>query len=205
MRLVLDWDGTATVTDTMDMLVRRFGDGSVVDAWAERIATSPDHAVSLATVIAEELATVRRPLSAVVPWLLETVELRRGLHELVETRQPLVLSSNVRELIDPVLAHHGIRVELVANELAESGPRGWRVRFRSSEPCSICGQPCKRAFLPPGPIVYVGDGTSDRCAAQAAERIFARGALARYLEERGVAFEPFDDLLDVVAALAPTA
>jgi 2-hydroxy-3-keto-5-methylthiopentenyl-1-phosphate phosphatase len=51
----------------------------------------------------------------------------------------------------------------------------------------------------------VGDGTSDRCAAQAAERIFARGTLARYLEERGVAFEPFDDLLDVVAALAPTA
>ncbi|MGZ4359008.1 MAG: hypothetical protein ACXVZW_04390, partial [Gaiellaceae bacterium] len=79
MRLVLDWDGTATVTDTMDMLVRSFGDGSVVDAWAERIASSPDHSVSLATVIAEELATVLRPLSAVISWLLETVELRRGL------------------------------------------------------------------------------------------------------------------------------
>jgi 2-hydroxy-3-keto-5-methylthiopentenyl-1-phosphate phosphatase len=202
MRLVLDWDGTATVIDTMDMLVRRFGDGSVVDAWAHRIASEPDGAVSLARVIAEELATVRRPLSAVIPWLLETVELRRGLRELVEAEHPLVLSSNVRELIEPVLEHHGIEVELVANELAESGPRGWRVRFLASEPCSVCGQPCKRAFLPPGPIVYVGDGSSDRCAAQAAERVFARGALARYLGERGIAYERFDDLLDVVAALS---
>jgi 2-hydroxy-3-keto-5-methylthiopentenyl-1-phosphate phosphatase len=168
MRLVLDWDGTATVADTM------------------------------------ELATVRRPLSSVISWLLETVKLRRGLRELVEAQQPLVLSSNVRELIEPVLARYGIEVELIANELAESGPRGWRVRFRSGEPCPVCGQPCKRAFLPAGPIAYVGDGASDRCAAQAAERVFARGALARYLEERGVAFEPFDDLLDVVSALAPT-
>jgi 2-hydroxy-3-keto-5-methylthiopentenyl-1-phosphate phosphatase len=186
MRLVLDWDGTATVTDTMDMLVRHFGDGSVVDHWADRIRTATDGEVSLAHVIAEELATVRRPLSAVIPWLLETVELRRGLHELVEAQHPLVLSSNVRELIEPVLERHGIEVELVANELAESGPRGWRVRFRGAEPCAVCGQPCKRAFLPPGPIVYIGDGTSDRCAAQAAERIFARGSLARYLDERGV-------------------
>ncbi|MGZ4397336.1 MAG: hypothetical protein ACXVZ1_02855 [Gaiellaceae bacterium] len=168
------------------------------------IASSPDHSVSLATVIAEELATVRRPLSAVITWLLETVELRRGLRGLIETQRPLVLSSNVRELIEPVLAHHGIEVELIANELIESGPRGWRVRFLNSEACSVCGQPCKRAFLPDEPIVYVGDGTSDRCAAQAAERIFARGSLARYLAERGVAFEPFEDLLDVTAALAPT-
>ncbi len=205
MRLVLDWDGTATVTDTMDMLVRRFGDGSVVDLWAHRIATSVDGEVSLARVIAEELATVRKPLSAVIPWLLETVELRRGLHELVEAQHPLVMSSNVRELIEPVLEQHGLEVELVANELAESGPRGWRVRFRGSDPCTVCGHPCKRAFLPPGPIAYVGDGTSDRCAAQAADRIFARGSLARYLDERGVPYEPFGDLLDVLAALAPTA
>ena len=53
-----------------------------------------------------------------------------------------------------------------------------------------------------GEVVYVGDGYSDRCAAQAADRIFARDGLARYLDEQGVAYELFDDLHDVARALA---
>jgi len=51
-------------------------------------------------------------------------------------------------------------------------------------------------------IVYVGDGYSDRCAAQAADRIFARDGLARYLDERGVRYEAFGDLHDVARSLA---
>jgi 2-hydroxy-3-keto-5-methylthiopentenyl-1-phosphate phosphatase len=50
-------------------------------------------------------------------------------------------------------------------------------------------------------VVYVGDGYSDRCAAQAADRVFARRALARYLDERGVAYEPFEDFHEVDRAL----
>ena len=49
--------------------------------------------------------------------------------------------------------------------------------------------------------VYVGDGYSDRCAALAAERVFARRGLARDLEAEGVAYEPFDDFVSVRAAL----
>ena len=47
----------------------------------------------------------------------------------------------------------------------------------------------------------MGDGYSDRCAALAAERVFARDSLASYLDGRGVPYERFDDLGDVVAAL----
>jgi 2-hydroxy-3-keto-5-methylthiopentenyl-1-phosphate phosphatase len=52
-----------------------------------------------------------------------------------------------------------------------------------------------------GTVVYVGDGYSDRCAAQLADRIFARAGLARYLDEHGISYEPFETLHDVVAAL----
>ena len=51
------------------------------------------------------------------------------------------------------------------------------------------------------PYVYVGDGYSDRCAALAAERVFARDGLARWLGERAVAYTPFDDFRDVLAEL----
>ena len=46
-------------------------------------------------------------------------------------------------------------------------------------------------------VAYVGDGWSDRCAAKAADLVFARGTLAEHLAAEGVAFEPFDDLNDV--------
>jgi 2-hydroxy-3-keto-5-methylthiopentenyl-1-phosphate phosphatase len=48
----------------------------------------------------------------------------------------------------------------------------------------------------------VGDGYSDRCAALAAERVFARDGLAEWLGSEGIEFEQFDDLRDVLEALA---
>src|SRR4029079_4375956 len=63
--------------------------------------------------------------------------------------------------------------------------------------------PCKRSSFPPdGEVVYVGDGYSDRCGALAADGVFARRGLAAYLDEQGVAYEPFDDLHTVAAELS---
>jgi 2-hydroxy-3-keto-5-methylthiopentenyl-1-phosphate phosphatase len=43
----------------------------------------------------------------------------------------------------------------------------------------------------------VGDGWSDRCAAKAADVVFARGSLAQHLTDEGVAYVPFEDMNDV--------
>jgi 2-hydroxy-3-keto-5-methylthiopentenyl-1-phosphate phosphatase len=48
----------------------------------------------------------------------------------------------------------------------------------------------------------VGDGYSDRCAAELADVVFARRGLASYLEERGVPFERFEDFHSVARSLA---
>jgi 2-hydroxy-3-keto-5-methylthiopentenyl-1-phosphate phosphatase len=58
-----------------------------------------------------------------------------------------------------------------------------------------------RALPPNGTIVFVGDGYSDRCAALAADRVFARDSLAVYLDEREIAYEPFEDFGRLGAAL----
>jgi 2-hydroxy-3-keto-5-methylthiopentenyl-1-phosphate phosphatase len=59
-----------------------------------------------------------------------------------------------------------------------------------------------REFGGDGEIVYVGDGYSDRCAAEASDRVFATKELARYLDDRGVIYEPFDDFHDIARRLA---
>jgi 2-hydroxy-3-keto-5-methylthiopentenyl-1-phosphate phosphatase len=148
-----------------------------------------------------EMGTVRAPLGEAAGWLCEHARLRPGFAELARRRRPLVVSSGFRELIEPLLARERVAVELLANGV-DARPDGWRVRFRESALCPECGEACKRASLPAGDVVYVGDGYSDRCAALAAARVFARGDLARDLAARGVAYEPFDDLHDVAAALA---
>jgi 2-hydroxy-3-keto-5-methylthiopentenyl-1-phosphate phosphatase len=197
LRLVLDWDGTVTEVDTLHLVLERFGDLSAYREAEEALGRS----LTLNEVIAVEFATVRAALAEVVAFVVENTRIRRGFGELAERHRPLILSSGFHELIEPVLAREGVEPEVVANRI-EADPGGWRVRFRDEAACASCGEACKRGALPSGNFAYAGDGYSDRCAALAATRVFARDGLARYLDERGVAYEPFDDLHEVGRALA---
>jgi 2-hydroxy-3-keto-5-methylthiopentenyl-1-phosphate phosphatase len=111
------------------------------------------------------------------------------------------VSSGLPQLILPVLEREGVDVEVRSND-AEVRPDGWRVIFRDEGVCEVCGDKCKRRSLPETrPLVFVGDGWSDRCASLAADRVFARTGLAEYLDDQSVPFERFDTLSDVAAAL----
>jgi 2-hydroxy-3-keto-5-methylthiopentenyl-1-phosphate phosphatase len=191
VRLVLDFDGTVTERDTLDLVLERFGDAGVYErAEAELDAGR----MTLNEVIAAEFACVTGSLDEVVAYLLEHARFRPGFAELARAKRPLIVSSGFHELIEPLLEREGVldAVELRANRV-EARPDGWVVRFRVAEQCDECGEPCKRADLPEGEIVYAGDGHSDYCAALAADRVYATGSLARYLDERGVAYEPLTD------------
>jgi 2-hydroxy-3-keto-5-methylthiopentenyl-1-phosphate phosphatase len=199
VHLVLDWDGTVTERDTLDLVLERFGDAEVY----ERAEADLDRgATSLNQVIAAEFATVNAPLDEVNPWLLETARIRPGFAELARRHRPLVVSSGFHELIEPLLERDGVldAVELRANRV-DARPEGWSVRFRVERDCPYCGEPCKRADLPAGAVVYGGDGYSDRCAALAADRLFATGSLAAWLDEQSVPYEPLTDFHALASAL----
>jgi HAD superfamily phosphoserine phosphatase-like hydrolase len=196
-RLVLDWDGTVTEQDTLAAVMERFGDVEVYRSSGRRMGRSLTHDEALA----RSFATVHAPLGEVVVWVVDNVPVREGFRELVARHDPLVVSSGFHELIEPVLAREGVEVDLLANRV-DARANGWRIRFREQAVCARCGEPCKRASLPPGDVVYVGDGYSDLCAALAARRVFARGALAADLARLGVRHERFGDLRDVLEALA---
>jgi 2-hydroxy-3-keto-5-methylthiopentenyl-1-phosphate phosphatase len=191
MRLVLDWDGTVTEVDTLHLVLEQFGDR---DVYARSEAELDARRMTLNDVIAAEFATVTAPLEEVVAYVVDEARVRPGFAELARARHPLVVSSGFHELIEPVLAREGVlgHVELRANHV-EAQPDGWVVHFRVDDACGECGEPCKRSDLPDGEVVYAGDGHSDYCAALAADRVFATGTLATWLERRGVAFTPLTD------------
>ena len=195
MRLVVDWDGTVTVRDSLVQVIHEFGDPGLLAELEPRVGVD----LTLHEEIALEFRAVTAPIDEVVAWVVEHVEVRLGLRELAEL-DPLVISAGFHELIEPVLAREGVELTVLANRV-DARPDGWIVRFRDETPCSTCGEPCKRGSLAGEPYVYVGDGYSDRCAALAAGRVFARDSLATHLDQLDVAYEPFDDLRDVAAAL----
>jgi 2-hydroxy-3-keto-5-methylthiopentenyl-1-phosphate phosphatase len=197
LALVLDWDGTVTERDTLHMVNDRFGDPELFDVLEDELGRR----LTLDEVIAREIATVTAPLGEVVEYLLEHVRVRAGFRELVAAYDPLIVSAGFHELIDPVLAREGVEARVVANQVT-ADPTGWRATFQDRPLCEVCGEPCKRgAVVGLGPFAYVGDGISDRCVSLAADRRFARRTLAVWLDEQGVAYEPFDDLHEVGAAL----
>jgi len=197
--LVLDWDGTVTEVDTLHLVLEEFGDREIY----ARVEGALGRTMTLNEVIAAEFATVTAPLGEVVAWLLEKARIRPGFAELVRTHRPLIVSSGFHETIEPLLAREGVleAVELRANRLDPQAD-GWRVLFRTEHECGTCGEPCKREDLPKGgEVVFAGDGYSDRCAALAADRVFARDGLASWLKSRSVPFEPLTDFHMLAAQL----
>ena len=191
MRLALDFDGTVTERDTLDLVLSAFGDQEIYEhAEAELEARR----MTLNEVIAAEFATVTAPLDEAVAYVVKHARVRPGFAELARARHPLIVSSGFHELIEPLLEREGVlgEVELRANRV-DARPDGLHVIFRELDTCAECGEPCKRGDLPDGEVVYAGDGYSDYCAALAADRVHATGSLARYLDERGVAYEPLTD------------
>jgi 2-hydroxy-3-keto-5-methylthiopentenyl-1-phosphate phosphatase len=205
--VVVDFDGTVTETDTLDAVAEEFGDYAIFQEADEGLDRG---SMSLHDVIRREYEPVRAPLEEVVPWVVERARIRPGFHELVDAADRngwhlVILSAGFRELIEPILAHAGLaHLELLANSV-DADPSGWRIRFRDEEPCTVCGEPCKRstvtAIAGDDEVVYIGDGYSDRCAAEGADLVFARRGLAEWLDERGRPYEPFEDFHSVVRTL----
>jgi 2-hydroxy-3-keto-5-methylthiopentenyl-1-phosphate phosphatase len=205
--IAVDFDGTVTEMDLLDTIARDFGDPEV---YAE-VDHGLDHGrLTLREVITREFEPVRHPLEEVVQWELDNVRVRDGFRDFVDLAREhgwrvVIVSSGFHELIEPILEREGVEVELHANRV-EPSTDGWRVEWHYDATCDSCGESCKRSIVQElaggDELVYIGDGYSDRCAAEASDLVFATRGLADYLDERGISYERFDDFHDVVRGLA---
>ena len=205
--IAVDFDGTVTEIDLLDTIARDFGDPVVYQEVEDGLHGGT---MALRDVITREFEPVQSPLEEVVGWVLDNVRVRDGFREFVELAgergwRVVIVSSGFHELIEPILEREGVEVELHANRV-DPRPEGWRVEWRYDSTCDSCGESCKRSIVQAlagdDELIYIGDGYSDRCAAEASDRVFATRGLAAYLDERGFPYERFDDFNDVVRGLA---
>jgi len=203
----LDFDGTITRRDVTDVILGAYADPAwqaVEEAWAAGRIGSRE-------CLTRQMALVDAG-AAEVDALIDRIDVDPGLLALFGATEAAGLGVHIisegfdycihRVLRRPSLnlARHLEGVEIVSAHLEPRG-RSWQVSFPAAPCAHGCGT-CKPATMdrlaPAGaPIVFVGDGLSDRHAAAHADVVFAKQALATWCEAQRIAYTPYETLATV--------
>ncbi len=193
--------------DTLHVIVDEYGCEGV---WEDLEPDLRAGRITIEQAMSRQFAEVRADHDEIMALVRERAGTRDGIHELVEFadaegHRVVIMSAGFRTVIDGVLGDLGLdHLEVVSNE-AIFAPEGCTLVFSDDrgEICPLCDRRCKRHALAVRhrgePIVFVGDGISDRCVSGMADLVFARAHLAEWLDERGDAYEPFEDFHHVIA------
>jgi 2,3-diketo-5-methylthio-1-phosphopentane phosphatase len=202
--VLVDFDGTISLTDVGDALLSRLvSDQDEVRRMdrlyvegrkgsRELIAWDLDVLPSDPGLLLREVEQVALDES-----LVELVRVVRGLGGAVE-----VVSDGLGFHVEPLLDRLGLSDLPVATNASELGLGGAGVRFPYGHPaCHVCGT-CKRERVrlhqaAGRAVVFVGDGPSDRYAANHADVVFAKASLAAWCEAQRVPFQPWERLSNV--------
>jgi 2-hydroxy-3-keto-5-methylthiopentenyl-1-phosphate phosphatase len=203
--LFVDFDNTVTVGDVLDAVIERF---SVTERWRswesdwKRGHLSTPQCLSLQIgdlrVDPDELTRFvsETPIDASFPHVVDLCR-DRGI--------PLfIVSDNFSVIVRAILRRSSLGgVKFFANELLFDGNRP-SARFPHADPrCRRCAH-CKTvhfAGFASHRKIYVGDGLSDICPAEAADLVFAKDALADHLARAGIPYLPFASFGDVLPYL----
>jgi len=209
--VVLDFDGTVTTADVGDEICERFADPGWRDLdrlWEEKRISLPDAQAGMWALVSggrDEILTYAKAIGTLRPGLDAFLDACRG--------SELVLASGGFDFyIEAILGARRLArfAAVYANKgVVENG--GVRVSFPHRERlgcglCAVCkGRICDDRRAAGRRVIFVGDGTSDRCAVGRADRLFAvRGSkLAAACRVAAAPAVEFDTLDEVAGQLFP--
>jgi len=198
-----DFDGTVTSVDTFDAVAER----AAPELWAE-----------LKTQLFQFEINLRQGMQALADGLTPNDLMGMVAHmgdyaprqcflpflaELERAGLPFVLvSGGLVPLVEEVLGPHRHRLhQLIAAEVLPHPGGGLRFEspFANEQELVAKAEVVKRYGR--GRSVVIGDSITDLGMAEVADLVFARAPLSGWLEQRGIAFHPWDSFADVEAVL----
>ena len=198
-----DFDGTVTSVDTFDAVAAR----AAPELWADLKAQLFQFDITL-------LQGMQALADALTPQDLEAMVDHMGqyaprpcflpfLAELERAGLPFVLvSGGLVPLVEAVLGPHRHRLDqLIAAEVLSHPGGGLRFAspFANGQELVAKAEVVKRYGR--GRSVVIGDSITDLGMAEVADLVFAREPLSGWLEQRGIAFHPWDSFADVEVVL----
>ena len=205
LHIFSDFDGTITDHDTLVLLATELGGGPQM---VEAIGRLLDEGkLTLRDAIAAEMRSIRAPFAEAVELLHDEVRIDPGFAPFARwcaaQAIPLtILSAGFHQTIKLFLTQDEFPgLEILANQIKPNEQVGWQCDFR--DPQSDDGHDKAKAIRAARKqgrrIVFIGDGYSDRAAAEVADEVFAKHTLALYCRERGIPhreFAGFDEILN---------
>jgi 2-hydroxy-3-keto-5-methylthiopentenyl-1-phosphate phosphatase len=204
--VICDFDGTVASADVQHVIFNRYaGDrwAPVNEAWRRGEVSTEERSRRQWDMVhadKQEIADLVTPIP-LDPGFAGFVSLCR------QRGWPLHIASDGFDFyIHAILAAHGLSdTSVFANHMSWVNGQPAMTFARPNPACCRLGN-CKRLIVEElrpagGRVVFVGDGLSDACGAAAADLVFAKGLLAKYCGEKGIAFGPYADFTDVAAAL----
>jgi 2-hydroxy-3-keto-5-methylthiopentenyl-1-phosphate phosphatase len=201
-----DFDGTITEEDTLVLLLDQFAPPSWWDIENEVHEGGLNEQLSLQ----REMDCMKVGWEEARAFLLERVRLRAGFRELLawlsQRGLPVtVLSGGFKRIIDCVFQQEEIELPVCANDVVITG-ESWQVSRalhpRIRKRCNHCKTwHLEQARQRGSKTIYLGDGSTDRCASEVADFLFARSQLSDWCRERNIPHLPFEDFHEVLAAL----
>lgn len=202
--ILCDFDGTVADDDVGNLLFRTYADAeaarAVVDEWKQGLISSREcleRECALASVNRQELDRFikARELDVYFKDFLDFTR-RRGM-------EIVIVSDGLDYYIERMLLRNGAGdVEFFANHL-RLADHSLRVDFPYHDlmDCKDCGN-CKRHHLEKFKsagyyVVYIGNGLSDRCPAEHANLVFAKGDLLTFCHRQGIGCVEFENFRDV--------
>jgi 2,3-diketo-5-methylthio-1-phosphopentane phosphatase len=206
--ILVDFDGTACLSDVAEVLLERFGDPTwpLYDKEVDRGEMGLREAARIQAGLLKgsreamlEHAVEHCPLDPTFPPFVAWAE---------GSGVPITLvSDGFAFYIGPILRAAGLgRLPVITNALAFDGAGPPRLSHPNAHPdCVGCGT-CKmlavlRAREARGPVAFIGEGQSDRYGALYADVVFAKDHLVRICEADGVPYLPWASFDDVRTAL----
>jgi 2-hydroxy-3-keto-5-methylthiopentenyl-1-phosphate phosphatase len=207
--VVCDFDGTATTRDIGDAVAIRFAGEAAWRAAGDRHAAGE---LSFAELLAAIFAPVRASREEIAAFARAEAVLRDGFEELVAScrrrqRPFLVVSAGLDLYIEAILERLAPELRAHLQLRCNRGtptPAGLSVAFHGDGGgCGRCGF-CKGTVVSElqttgWRVAVCGDGGADRCAAEKADLVFARGRLPGYLDAAGVPYRRFESFHEVLA------
>ena len=199
IHIISDFDGTITDRDTLETLLNRFG----TPEWLEIEHRLENDLVTVDDAFQQQMALLNVSLDEALCQVENSIITDDTVGECAENVQAAggrftIVSAGFHEIIAHMLDGKIPQdVAIYANRI-EVNDNHWTV-IPSPTPKirGLCTH-CKRYWVEKARdagdyVVYVGDGYTDRCPAEAAHRVYARGTLLDYRTREGLPTHPLQN------------
>lgn len=204
----LDFDGTITTTDVVDMLLDKYADKAwqdIEEEWAAGKIGSREcltRQIGLVHATPDDLTKLVADVK-IDPYFIPFLQKAEQLGVLVT-----IVSDGFDLLIERILKNNlgnssGYlkALPIFSNRLQRYG-NGFKAVFPNDHACEHGCANCKALLLkrltsPEDHVLFVGDGLSDRYAAERAHVTFAKGKLLDWCREKGIDCIPYENFKKV--------